>query len=347
MEMERLLIVRGLDTVPYLVEIVRSGKSSQDRLYALKMLCDMDRFVAAEQLLLPELGGSIFREEIFTRGLLDKFMIVDGRRIGPEGYATVRWAAEQTENQDLRFHARDYSGLLEQDLRQLSTGEQFRRWRAAVIKSKGLLGVDPDAETLMFRLGYLLVQRAPDSIALLANTLDHDSDGYVREEAIHLLHLVDEYRMRLRSAEAGRMAVAAIQRALERGGLKPVYTKRSERENYWRKIASEVFDDNLPLDNQSDWALYALALERFYGVKATNQCYTTPELRIIEAKPELRPFIAFLTASDPFFPSWEYTDVGWGWEEVLHPRFRQKVARLYEKWREFNSQLKHQNEVAQ
>lgn len=336
-EMERLLIVRGLDTVPYLAKIVRSAKSEETQLNALKLLCDMDRFVPAEQLVLPELGGSIFREEIFTRGLFDKFMIVDGRRVGPQGIAAVRWASEQTEKRDLRFHAREYSGLLDQELQQLTLDEQFSRWRAAVIKTKGILAVDPDTHTLMLLLERRLIERAPASIVLLANTLEHDSDGYVCEEAIHSLQLIDQYRVRLRAIDGGRAAVAAIRRALDGGRLKPIYAKRTERENYWRKISAQVFDDDLPLDNQSDWALYALALERFYGVHATNQYCTVPDVRIVEARQDFRPFLTFLTTSDPYFPSWEYTDVGWGWDEVLHPRFKQKVARIYEEWREFNS----------
>jgi hypothetical protein len=47
--MEDALIARGVDAVPYLAEVVRKGDSYY-RVYALTILCDMDRFVPVEEM---------------------------------------------------------------------------------------------------------------------------------------------------------------------------------------------------------------------------------------------------------------------------------------------------------
>jgi hypothetical protein len=143
--------------------------------------------------------------------------------------------------------------------------------------------------------------------------------------------------MRLRSTELGLKAVEAIHTALERGGLKPVFVKREWRERHWLDIRSEIFDDQVALYHGSNWSVMALAFETFYGVAATRRSYTVSEL--IEAVPEFRQFVTYLTKVDPTFPGWEYIDTGLlSANEVMHPRFREKVARYYEQWKLFKAQ---------
>lgn len=334
--MDDALIARGVDAVHYLAEVVRKG-DSYHRAYALKILCDMDRFVPLQELPVPEVGDSIYVKALKLGGRLNPFMAVDGRRIGIEGYGVVKWAAEQIKEKDLRFHARQYSGLLERDLRQLSLDEQIKQWKEAVIKSKGVLGVDIDAYNLSYLLKAILIEKAPESIPPLIGILENDSNGYVREEALTVIAVIDTFHMRLRATEVGEKAIETIHRAVERGGLKPVHTTREELESLWKQVSAEVFNDEVAIHNGSHWSVIAMALEKFYGVHATKRYNSTPEIVLIEAIPEMRRFVTYLTKVDPFFPSWEYTFLG-GSEEVMHPRFKQKVARYYEQWKKFKAE---------
>ena len=299
----------------------------------------MDRFVPLEELPFPEWGTNIYIRHIGTGGNLNPLMQVDGRRIGKDGLEVVKWAAEQTEDKDLRFHARLESGLLEEDLRKLPLNEQVKQWRDAVAKSKGILGIagDTDLYNLAYYLRAVLIENAPISIPPLIELLDHETDGYVREEMLTLFILIDSDRMRLRATEAGRQAIEAVRRALERGRMKPVYTTREEREKYWQWFSAKVLGDDIDTSHHSRWSVIALALQKFYGVKATVQSYTTPTIHVIQASPEMRQFVTYLTKVDPFFPSWEYT-YATGDDETLHPRFTQKIERFYEQWKKFKAQ---------
>jgi hypothetical protein len=333
------LVARGLDTVPCLAEFVRSGHLI-DQIRALTLLCDMDRFVPLADLVLPEVGDTVYVKALRLGGRLNQFMKVDGRRIGKEGFEVVQWAAEQTRDKELRFHARECSGLLDEDLSRLSLGEQVSKWSGAIAKAKGPIGMvgETDTYSLAHHLSRILVERAPESLPLLTHLLESDPNGYVREETLGLLDLIDSCRMRLRATEGGLKAVETIHTALERGGLKPVYEKRPEwRKVRWEEIRAEVFDDQVRLDNSSDWSLIALAFEKFYGVKATKRSYTVTEL--IEAVPEFRQFVTYLTKVDPSFPGWEYTYIGLlRRDQVLHPRFKEKIARYYEQWKRFKAE---------
>ena len=77
---DNALIARGLDATPYLAEVVRKGGSYR-RAYALKILCDMDRFVSTEDTNLPEFKGRIYVKSLNISGRLNPFMVVDGRRL--------------------------------------------------------------------------------------------------------------------------------------------------------------------------------------------------------------------------------------------------------------------------
>jgi hypothetical protein len=330
------LIIQGQDTVQLLANLVYKRTDARKR--ALKLLCEIDRFVANEDMLLPEAGNEIYVKPLRKRGRLNRFMMVDGRRIGKVGFDAVLWAAEQTEDDDLRFHARYSSGLLAQDLRKLSLDEQLREWRKAVIDSKGSLGLFGNfkAHTLMIELDKLLVEQAPESIPPLIEMLERDQSPYVREEAIDVLASVDSYRMRLRATELGRRAIEAIRLALERGELKPFLTKRESREEEWKHLSAELFDDAIAFHNFSNWAAVALAFEKFYGERTVHRYYTVQE--IIAPKQEMQQFVTYLTKVDPYFPSWEYTYYKFlSQDEVLHPRFKAKMARYHEYWKRFKA----------
>jgi hypothetical protein len=57
-----------------------------------------------------------------------------------------------------------------------------------------------------------------------------------------------------------------------------------------------------------------------------------------EFTPEGRQFVAYLTKTDPYFPSWEFACPGTLEDYAMHPRFRAKLARYYEQWRCFKSE---------
>ena len=334
--MDDALIARGVDAVQYLAETVLKGDSYHQS-HALKVLCDMDRFVSLEQLPLPDVGAAIYVQPLDIKGRLNPFMIVDGRRIGMEGLEVVKWAAEQASNKDLRFHARLYSGILEQDLRHRTLQEQIDLWRQSVSASKGLLGLsnDTDSYNTAYLLKGILIERAPESIPPLVDLIEKSLNGYVTEEALALLLGIDRARMRLRATETGRLAINSIHRALERGGLKPVYTSKAQRDRLWEQISSEVFQDAVAINHASSWSVVAMALEEFYKINLTKRSYTVQP--IIEALPEIREFVTYLTAVDPYFPSWEFTSTGDPRDDVFNSRFKEKMARYYGEWKRFKS----------
>ena len=333
--MDDALIALGTDAAPYLCQILRNGNPSH-RIYAAKLLCDMDRFVALRELPLPDIADSVYVESVSLGGRLNQFMPIDGRRIGKDASDAVKLAAEQTRDMNLGFHARLYSGRLKQDLERLPLDEQLRRWRRDVITTKGVLSFDARAAHSAHELRTILIEEAPDSVEPLIDLLKNESNGYVLEEGVAVLGLIDSFRMRLRATVVGKKAIETIHSVLMKGGLKPVYTTPEKRESLWKELSARIFKDEIPLDNSSDWAIFAMALEKFHGVKVTSRYYTVQ--MVIKAAPEIRRFLTFLTDVDPYFPSWEYTFSGpLAADQVLHPRFKEKVARYYEQWLRFTS----------
>jgi hypothetical protein len=48
--------------------------------------------------------------------------------------------------------------------------------------------------------------------------------------------------------------------------------------------------------------------------------------------------VSFVTEVDPFFPSWEYNY--FGDDEIMHPYYKQRIARYYEQWKRFKAERK-------
>lgn len=332
---EEILIAHGTAAAPYLAEVLRSGNHSQ-QLAALELLCKMDRFVPLNQLALKAEDTVGYDELVDARGATNDLVPVNGQRIGEQAYQAVMWAAEQSADRELRFQARHWSGLLEQDLRHLPLGEQIRQWHAAVAKDKGSL-YENEAGTISFCLGHILVAEAPESLPPLVDILDNDPNGYVREAAIGVILDVDSERMRLRKTEVGRRAIEAVQRALEKGGLKPDFSSRKIREETWAKISANVLDDDMTRHFDTDWNVYARAIEQFYGVKLTRRIPLFGNGHIDEAVPEIRSFITYLTDVDPYFPGWVYTPSAPG-SQIFHPQFKAKIALYYEAWKNYKAQ---------
>jgi len=329
------LIVVGTDAVPALSQVVRSGEL-QARIDAVRILCNMDRFVRSGERPLHDKGASISVKPLGILGDVNPFLPVDGRRVGKEGYEAVKWAAEQTGSKDLHFYARLLSGLLKDDLKQLTSEQQFETWRSTIIKSKGIESENDGSYAVYSILGKIIIEKMPDSLPTLVKILEADGNGYVRKETINLLAQADLCRLRLRGTEVGRHAIEEIRKALVRGNLKPVPKNERFRDDYWNSLSAQFFQDQFRIDMTSTWALYARAFEEFYGVKATVTKGEEP-YDLIEARPEIREFVTFLTNLDPNFPSWEYTYCGSPSDEAFHPLFKAKMNRYHEQWVRFQA----------
>jgi hypothetical protein len=109
--------------------------------------------------------------------------------------------------------------------------------------------------------------------------------------------------------------------------------KPEHREEAWEWISKRAYYDEL---HGSDVLIVNLArpLTMVYGLGLADA-----DGRAIEASiPELRRFLAFLTQVDPLFPSWEFVFVGGLQDQMLHPRYKAKLARYYEQWKRFKAQ---------
>ncbi len=216
----KVLTSLGLDTVPALAKIVRTGNSNQ-QIDAVSLLCDMDRFVPMAELPAPEPFGHLgpylgynykgpFMGQTYDHytGELNPYLVADGRRIGPQGLEAVQWAARQTNNKKLRTFARNCSGLVSEDLRQLSTIDLLAAWRKGVITGHGFW-INLDNQFLPVADG-ILIQRADESIPLLAKIALEDKMQEVRLHAREVLLKIDLEKVRLRGSDAGRKAIEAL-----------------------------------------------------------------------------------------------------------------------------------------
>lgn len=332
-EMEELLIGQGTDTALLLARFVQD-KEFKRRLHALKLLCDMDRFVSTEQLPSPL---DVFQNKQ-VNGMLNAFMLVDGRRIGSEAFGIVKWAAEQNEDADLRFYARKYSGLLDKDLVNLSLPEALKQWREAVIECQGREGSGSRASSMMYHLEKILIARAPESLPALTDMLEHDSNSYTREQAIGVIEAIDNRRVRLRGIEQGRRAIEAVRLAIARGELKPTYVKKQWRTYLWENLEAQFMRDYWFVHDEQNqgisqaWDFYANSLDEIFKTGTTIFPVKQPDMR-----PTIRQFVTYLTELDPYYPSWEYIDFGPPWDGLCHPRFQQKMMRYDEAWKRFTA----------
>lgn len=330
LKIEDVLVFFGTDTVPYLAEIIRNGKG-ETQLRALEILCRIDRFVPANQLPVPEMDWLVSFGPDGKKhfGASNEFMIVDGRRIGKEGLEVITWAIDQTKNKDLQFHARYESGLLEQDLEKLSIQEQIAQWRQAIVKCQGIYHVDPDAGLLYSLLTKLLVKETPQSLPLLLDLLEKESNGHVRSTILNIFSLTDTCRMRLRATPLGQKVIKAMEKAYTVGNIGPGYTRKGDRVNWWLRLEKNMYEDD---DLTLFWWRIAQGMESLHKVNVTDRNGMPTE--------EIRQFAIYLTEKDPSYPGWEYTYVAaFGYpDQVAHPKFRQKIARFYEAWKEFKKQ---------
>jgi hypothetical protein len=328
------LVVVGTDTVPYLISLAR-GNSKHWRIEAVKLLCDMDRYVSSMDTPLAEAGGRVVVSPIHEEGYVNPFILVDGRRIGADGHAVVKWAAEQTKDRDLRIYAREYAGLLQKDLEQLPLAQQVSLWQDSSRKSTGGHNTNAVEPYYTFHeLSKLFTSEGKSVLPLLSDLLKQEKDEWVRESIISELENIDQYGVRLRATEEGRKAIEAVRAVLAKSNVKPGRHTREDREARWNEFSAVVLKDRWEINGNSLAYIIGLAFEAFYDEKTIQR--EPGDTRGPLAKPIIIDFIKFLTSVDPTFPRWEYSYSGFFQNvQVVHPKFKAKMARYHEQWKKF------------
>jgi len=335
-EMESVLIIAGVNSVPYLIEVLRaSDKIRQIR--TLNVLSDMDRFVPDEEITLEVARGGVHAKALGRGGRVSPFVPVDGRRIGKEGFEAIQWAAQQKDNELLQLLAKRSTRALRNELENLPPPEQVQRWREAVIKCQTVIkeAQYPEASVTYRLLETIFMEKMPDSIPALVALLEQDKDPFVRSELISIFERADLCSVRLRKIEAGRVAIDAVLSALNQGPLDPSYTQQI-RKTTLEHIPAQFLRDQVYIGRSSVWALYAQALQSFYGDSLIPD-YNPKWIR--DPGPELRAFLTYLTERDPYFLRWGYINCSARPEdEVLNPGFPMRIQRLDEQWRHFEAE---------
>lgn len=339
-EMRSALIVKGLDAVPFLADTLRHGDLGH-RIAALELLYDMDRFMPTANLPIP-MGPSVYVRVLQQGGRINPFQPVDGRRIGSIGYQAVEWAVSQTNNSELNFHARALSGNLKTELAALPLTEQFRIWREAVMKSRGASPSNRDQSIKRNVLDEILIQELPKSLSGFSEVLAEEKDPSVVEAAITDLRRSDACRTRLRGSQEGLQTVDAIRSVLHRETSPGRFPNEAQtKDEFWKTLSAQFFDDQIRLDPTSTWAVYVQAFEVLYNRKLAGPVNSFVGRG--PAPPETGQFITYLTELDPSFPSWEYSycpNDGQGIaDEVMHPGFKTKIHRYFDAWIQFESRV--------
>jgi len=337
------MLIWGVDAAPVLTDIVRRGKG-MDRTLALMLLCDMDRFVPHDQFPFEELHGSVrdwtrtaWSEKLEHGGEINRFAPIDGRRIGVEARNAVYWAAEQTDDTELRFHAREHTGLFLEDLRKWPTEHVVKQWVRLAAKARQLaaLGFYTDVNIWIHQCQMILMERPKESIPAVTAILRSSRDPFVRDRAEDLLLRMDRSVVRLRRTEDGRKAIEALRARYRRSDL--AVFERPQAPFGLASIHERILLDKDPEALMvSDFTqLMAIAFEQYYG--EVTRSTLPPEHTAKSVNPEVRRFGAYLSWVDPWYPSWEFTDCRGGRDAVFHPAFKGKMARYYQVWKEFKA----------
>jgi hypothetical protein len=332
------LIAYGTDAIAELTAIVRQDKPLY-QIEAVKVLCEMDRYVPVADTVLTGADGTIRSDVFGIEGYADPFRKVDGRRIGKQAYEAVMWAAEQRENIDLRTIARHYTGILREEIDALPLLQKVEMWKKEAIKTKaGFDSGRPEHYYLFHELSASLIEKEGSSaIAPMTEILNTDKNGFVRSAAVHLLQNIDLCAVRLRRMPEGKQAVEALKTAFERGNLKPVYRRKDLREGGWQALSNQISMDEWLPDRNSFLFVIAMAFERLYRERVIVRG-AFGNIPHEGASAELKNFVTYLTEADPSFPSWEYSYCGFFPRiQVLHPAFKTKMARYYEEWKKFEA----------
>jgi len=329
---QNLLIIEGTDTVPYLAAILRNKHEPYFyRFWATRILADMDRFVPPETV--PQ-GAHLPDAKVGPAPDINPFLAITGRRIGEQGREALLWAANEAEDQWLRFFARYDLGLVKEELASLPLDEQIRRWSDSVVRTARTVGQPENFE--QETLAGLIVERAPECLPALIELLNSDKSGQVRSSVVGLIQAIDTYRFRLRKTELGRSAIDAVHKALLSGHVHLECPKCGTPADAWAQLSARFFKDDFGLYPATNTAYYAQMLHALYG-EDTVRVVTVGDFKQEWAIPEFIAFITFLTDKDTFFPSWEYTYMVPVYSQAFHQKFHAKMARIEDAWKQFKA----------
>jgi hypothetical protein len=341
-----VMIIHCLDTIPDLMDIVRNRKG-EDRLLALHLLVDMERFVPLKDLPLKIEFGKIrdwsaenSKDMGRKGGILSLRTPIDGKRIGSQAKDLIYWAANLSEDQDLRFHGRDQSGLLYEDLKSLRLDELIERWKTAISKLGKRRGYFyySDETVLIENIERILMENVNAVVPAMARILAEDRNAYIRDSAFFFLYQADIYGMRLRRSLAGQRAIGVMRQAMQAKMLRPENCTQNARYSIWQGFVGQAFGDKTMLGDATFLSVIAMAFEQYYGENATLLFDSQIPAKANALNPEMKRFVTHLTLVDPSFPSWEFTLTGMsGYEAILHPRFKQKIERYHECWKNFKA----------
>jgi len=336
-EMEYVLIIAGVDSVPYLSEVLRTSDQIH-QIRTLNLLSDMDRFVSDEAIGQEAAKSHVYAKALGRGGHVNPFVPVDGRRIGKKGVEAIQWAEQQRENELLQLLAKRFTGALRKELENLPFDEQIQRWREAVIKCQIVIKEAryPEAAIAYTLLESIFMEKMPDSIPALVELLERDKNPYVRSEVIGIFERADLCSVRLRKIEAGRNAIDAVFSALKQGPLDPFYNQ-DIRKTTLEHLQAQFLRDDVYIGKDSVWALYAQALQSFYADSLIPD-YNPKWIR--DPGPELRSFLIYLTDRDPYFPRWGYVNctLARHADEAIHPHFRERIEHFHEQWKRFETE---------
>lgn len=330
--LDALLASEGTDTVQQLSVIIRDHSEPMFlRFWAISILARMQCYVPVErQELLPTQEDSV--PELNQYGTCNPFAGLDDRRIGNEGYETLLWAANQTDDHELRFDAELETGILKTRVTSLPIDQQVPRWVSTITKAGKLFSAAPTDERAATHryLTQALAEEGEESLPFLLKTLNETSDPWTREAVIFELVEIDYATVRLRAIPLGREAIESIHHALIAGHLRPNLTSAQKRNEFWDQLRRQFYEDDLRLVTNSKWVLYAHAMNVKFGDKTWQPApESTPAWRL---DPKFKAFLTFLTKQDPHFPSWEFAWANDPRDELLNPRFDRKVQRYHDEW---------------
>jgi hypothetical protein len=130
-----------------------------------------------------------------------------------------------------------------------------------------------------------------------------------------------------------------MRQALTDKRLRPENGTQNARYSIWQGFVGQAFDDKTMLGDVTFLSVMAMAFAEYYdekaGMVAVDEKIRTKAYAVSQ---EMKNLVTYLTGIDPSFPSWEFTLEGIsGYEAIVHPRFRQKIARYYECWKQFKA----------
>ena len=240
------MMIRHLDTVPFLIRLVRSG-TLRDSIWAMHLLCDMDRFVSLNDYPVHLDRGYItdesqaeYADQLHYGGIFNQFMITDGRRIGRAGRDIVMWAARQSNNKVLQLQAQVYSGALAENLKAKPIDELIRIWREEA-SNRGRNWMSFEGHVIN-NIEQILMESPNETIPMMTQILVNDKDRYVRNTAFNYLKEIDYSSYRLRCSEKGIVALQAMWDALSGMKLHPDVARKSAVQGIWCPFIINVID---------------------------------------------------------------------------------------------------------